>query len=163
MTIPPVTSKLNFAPAKLRAGAAERRTDRLFLRQRRLTGLEPFARLALAGFPCRAFGIGLYAPADSNMDAVAALPSSIAALRDGPLKHRLQLILPPASSGADVEQIRAAVKASMRAHPRLSHDEVVSLVDALWAEPVHERRFAVGPHTTVRVAGAFIVSRATGP
>jgi len=44
--------------------------------------------------------------------------------------------------GATVPQIRAAVKAIMRANPQLSHDEVIAVVDALWAEPVHERRFA---------------------
>ena len=44
--------------------------------------------------------------------------------------------------GATVPQIRAAVKAVKRDYPALSHDEVVALVDALWADPVHERRFA---------------------
>ena len=44
--------------------------------------------------------------------------------------------------GATVPQIRSAVKAVTRAYPRLDHDEVVSLVDALWVDPVHERRFA---------------------
>jgi len=44
--------------------------------------------------------------------------------------------------GATVPQIRAAVKAVKRDYPALSHDDVVALVDALWADPVHERRFA---------------------
>ncbi len=44
--------------------------------------------------------------------------------------------------GATVPQIRSAVKAVRASHPGLTHDEVVTLVDALWADPVHERRFA---------------------
>jgi len=45
----------------------------------------------------------------SNGDAVLALPASVAALRDGELKHRLQLVLPAA--GASREEIATAVKA----------------------------------------------------
>lgn len=45
----------------------------------------------------------------SNGDAILALPASVAALKDGELKQRLQLILPPA--GASREEISAAVRA----------------------------------------------------
>lgn len=43
--------------------------------------------------------------------------------------------------GASVPAMRAAVRAAM-AGITLGHDELVALVDALWAEPVHERRAA---------------------
>jgi 3-methyladenine DNA glycosylase AlkD len=44
--------------------------------------------------------------------------------------------------GTSVPAIRAVAKATTRQHPGLSHDELVALVDALWAVPVHERRMA---------------------
>jgi 3-methyladenine DNA glycosylase AlkD len=44
--------------------------------------------------------------------------------------------------GATVGQIRAVAKAFVQAHHELSHDQLVSLVEALWGEPVHERRMA---------------------
>jgi 3-methyladenine DNA glycosylase AlkD len=44
--------------------------------------------------------------------------------------------------GASVPQIRAVAERVARQHPSLSHDELVDLVVALWAEPVHERRMA---------------------
>ena len=44
--------------------------------------------------------------------------------------------------GATVWQIRAAVKQSAGAQPDATHDELVALVEALWATPMHERRMA---------------------
>jgi len=44
--------------------------------------------------------------------------------------------------GATMPQIRAAVRAVARQHPELSHDELVTLVLALWTKPIHERRMA---------------------
>ena len=44
--------------------------------------------------------------------------------------------------GASVPAIRSVVKRAATRHPDLGHDEVVDLVDALWTEPVHERRMA---------------------
>lgn len=44
--------------------------------------------------------------------------------------------------GTSVPAIRAVAKATTRQHPDLTHDELVALVDALWAVPVHERRMA---------------------
>jgi len=44
--------------------------------------------------------------------------------------------------GTPVPAIRATVKATHRRHPALTHDELIALVQALWAEPVHERRVA---------------------
>jgi 3-methyladenine DNA glycosylase AlkD len=44
--------------------------------------------------------------------------------------------------GATVWQIRREVKSLAKQHPGLSHAELVQLVDALWAKPVHERRMA---------------------
>jgi 3-methyladenine DNA glycosylase AlkD len=44
--------------------------------------------------------------------------------------------------GATVWQIRREVKSFAEQHPALSHAELVQLVDALWAKPVHERRMA---------------------
>jgi 3-methyladenine DNA glycosylase AlkD len=44
--------------------------------------------------------------------------------------------------GATVWQIRREVKGLTSAHPDLSHDELVMLVETLWAKPVHERRMA---------------------
>jgi 3-methyladenine DNA glycosylase AlkD len=44
--------------------------------------------------------------------------------------------------GASVPSIRAVAKATARRNPEVNHDELVALVDVLWAEPVHERRVA---------------------
>jgi 3-methyladenine DNA glycosylase AlkD len=44
--------------------------------------------------------------------------------------------------GATVWQIDRAVKELAGQRPDLSHDELVALVEALWAKPVHERRMA---------------------
>ena len=44
--------------------------------------------------------------------------------------------------GATVWQIRAEVKAAVRAAPALDHDQLLALVDALWGPPVFERRMA---------------------
>lgn len=44
--------------------------------------------------------------------------------------------------GTSVPSIRACAKATARRHPDLTHDQLVALVEALWAEPVHERRMA---------------------
>jgi 3-methyladenine DNA glycosylase AlkD len=44
--------------------------------------------------------------------------------------------------GATVWQIRREVRTFARSHPELSHADLVALVDALWSEPVHERRMA---------------------
>ena len=44
--------------------------------------------------------------------------------------------------GATVWQIRREMRAFAKAHPALSHDELVALVEELWAKPVHERRMA---------------------
>ena len=43
--------------------------------------------------------------------------------------------------GASVPAMRAAVRAAM-AGITLGHDELVALVEVLWAQPVHERRAA---------------------
>ncbi len=43
--------------------------------------------------------------------------------------------------GTTVWQIRAAVKDATRGES-LDHDELVGLVEALWSEPIHERRMA---------------------
>jgi 3-methyladenine DNA glycosylase AlkD len=42
--------------------------------------------------------------------------------------------------GATVWQIRREARALAKEHPDLSHDELVELVEELWAKPVHERR-----------------------
>jgi 3-methyladenine DNA glycosylase AlkD len=44
--------------------------------------------------------------------------------------------------GASVPAIRKVVKAFAKDHPDLDRSEVVALTEALWAEPVHERRMA---------------------
>lgn len=44
--------------------------------------------------------------------------------------------------GTSVPSIRAVAKATARRHPEVTHDQLVALVEALWAEPVHERRMA---------------------
>jgi 3-methyladenine DNA glycosylase AlkD len=44
--------------------------------------------------------------------------------------------------GATMGQIRAAVKDVARERRELTHDELVMLVLALWAKPIHERRMA---------------------
>ena len=44
--------------------------------------------------------------------------------------------------GTSVTAIRSVAKAVAAQHPGLGHDDLVMLVDALWAAPVHERRMA---------------------
>ena len=44
--------------------------------------------------------------------------------------------------GATMPQIRAAVKVVARRLPEMTHDELVTLVLALWTKPIHERRMA---------------------
>jgi 3-methyladenine DNA glycosylase AlkD len=44
--------------------------------------------------------------------------------------------------GTPVPTIRAVVHAASGEHPDLTHDQLISLVDALWTVPVHERRMA---------------------
>jgi len=44
--------------------------------------------------------------------------------------------------GTSVPAIRSAARRVAAQHPRLSHDDLVALVGALWAAPVHERRMA---------------------
>jgi 3-methyladenine DNA glycosylase AlkD len=44
--------------------------------------------------------------------------------------------------GATVWQIRDVIKAFAGRHPALGHDALVGLVEALWAEPMFERRMA---------------------
>ena len=44
--------------------------------------------------------------------------------------------------GASVPAIRKITKAAIAHHPALRHDELVSMVEALWARPVHECRMA---------------------
>lgn len=42
--------------------------------------------------------------------------------------------------GTSVPATRAVAKATVRGHPALTHDELVAVVELLWAQPVHERR-----------------------
>lgn len=42
--------------------------------------------------------------------------------------------------GASVPAIRKVATSTVRQHPSLTHGELVALIDALWTEPVHERR-----------------------
>ena len=44
--------------------------------------------------------------------------------------------------GATLPEVRAAVRDVARRRPDLTHDELVALVLALWAKPIHERRMA---------------------
>ena len=44
--------------------------------------------------------------------------------------------------GVSVPDIRRIAKGTLRSHGPLDHDDLVALVEALWAEPVHERRMA---------------------
>jgi 3-methyladenine DNA glycosylase AlkD len=44
--------------------------------------------------------------------------------------------------GATVWQIRREVRSFAKERPDLSHSDLVALVEALWSEPVHERRMA---------------------
>jgi 3-methyladenine DNA glycosylase AlkD len=44
--------------------------------------------------------------------------------------------------GASVGQIRAAVKAMVAGHRQMEHGELLTLVDELWRQPIHERRMA---------------------
>lgn len=44
--------------------------------------------------------------------------------------------------GVSVPDIRRVAKAALHEHGPLGHDDLVALVETLWAEPVHERRVA---------------------
>jgi 3-methyladenine DNA glycosylase AlkD len=44
--------------------------------------------------------------------------------------------------GVTVPAVRSVVKAAAVQHPDLSRDDLLKLVEALWAKPVHERRVA---------------------
>lgn len=44
--------------------------------------------------------------------------------------------------GVSVPAIRSVARSFAVQHPELTHDELMGLVDALWAAPVHERRMA---------------------
>jgi len=44
--------------------------------------------------------------------------------------------------GAPVPDVRRVVRAWIRRHPTLTHEQLFDMADALWAEPVHELRLA---------------------
>ena len=44
--------------------------------------------------------------------------------------------------GAPVPAVRRVVRNWVRHHPAVVHDDLFAIADALWAEPVHERRLA---------------------
>ncbi|HEU4488328.1 MAG TPA: DNA alkylation repair protein, partial [Actinomycetota bacterium] len=44
--------------------------------------------------------------------------------------------------GATVGDIRKSVRAVVRDHKWLDHDQLVALVEELWRKPIHERRMA---------------------
>ena len=44
--------------------------------------------------------------------------------------------------GTSVPSVRAIAKAMARRYPGMTHDQLIALVEALWAVPVHERRVA---------------------
>lgn len=52
------------------------------------------------------------------------------------LKSRLRHL------GAPVPAVRRVVRNWVRHHPQVTHDDLFAIADALWAEPVHERRLA---------------------
>ena len=58
------------------------------------------------------------------------------------MKEKAYLKSDLAHYGTSVPDTRAVVKAVVRAHRDLGHDDLVALVESLWAEPVHERRIA---------------------
>lgn len=69
-------------------------------------------------------------------DLAAAASPELAVSERAYLKSSLEHL------GASVPQIRAAAKAVLATYPDLSHDELITLVVVLWADPVHERRMA---------------------
>lgn len=44
--------------------------------------------------------------------------------------------------GAPVPAVRRVVRNWVRTHPQVTHDDLFAICDALWVEPVHERRLA---------------------
>jgi 3-methyladenine DNA glycosylase AlkD len=46
--------------------------------------------------------------------------------------------------GAPVPDVRRVVRSWARRHPSLTHHQLFAIADALWAEPVHELRLAMG-------------------
>lgn len=72
--------------------------------------------------------------------------------------------------GASVGDIRRAVATFVRDHPELTHDELLDLVETLWAVPIHERRMAaavlpesyvqlLSPHDLVFIEGLIREAR----
>ena len=82
----------------------------------------------------------------------AALPSSLAASIEAELRaggsakraerERAYLKSGLRHYGVPVPAVRAIVRATARRAPTMTHDQLVALVEALWAEPVHECRLA---------------------
>src|SRR5689334_13134534 len=54
--------------------------------------------------------------------------------------------------GVQVGEIRRVMKALGGQHPSPTHDELVALVDALWSEPVFERRLVAAMQLEEHVA-----------
>lgn len=42
--------------------------------------------------------------------------------------------------GTAVPDIRSVAKGFLKGHPQLTHDQLLALIDELWAAPIHERR-----------------------
>ena len=63
--------------------------------------------------------------------------------------------------GLTVPQIRKVAKTWKQEHPDPGHDELVGVVEALWSEPVHERRFLavelLNLHNAVLVADDIVL------
>ncbi|MEX0709786.1 MAG: DNA alkylation repair protein [Chloroflexota bacterium] len=75
--------------------------------------------------------------ADLINDELRAVAKPERAVQEkGYLKSDLEFL------GASVWEIRRVVKAFVKGTPALDHDRLTALVDALWNEPVHERRMA---------------------
>jgi 3-methyladenine DNA glycosylase AlkD len=80
----------------------------------------------------------------SVLELVASIDADLQAAgnRERAREQQAYLKSTLAHYGASVPEVRAVATATARRHPDINHDELVILVDALWVEPVHERRLA---------------------
>lgn len=60
--------------------------------------------------------------------------------------------------GVRVPVVRSVVKAALRRHPVAHRDEFVALAEALWVEPVHERRLAAAELLALRAGEVLDVA-----
>lgn len=86
---------------------------------------------------CEHASVGVEEIADQIDDGLRAV-----AVPERAEKERSYLKSDLVHYGVSVPDIRRVAKSALRDHGPVDHDDLVALVETLWAEPVHERRMA---------------------